>query len=137
MHNTRIQTIVQNKTLTDDVINGVRSTVCSCQTFQGDRNGGLLQVGCLYAWNMQNEQSKDILESCFMHLSAFELILLQTNEWIIFSLLFVVTLMSSSIDVVWFGMFLAAIFQVSVLTRVGVGGGWVAEIKNTAKLSLS
>ena len=91
MHNTRIQIIVQNKTLTDDVINGVRSTVCSCQTFQGDRNGGLLQVGCLYAWNMQNEQSKDILESCFMHLSAFELILLQTNAWIIFSLLFVVT----------------------------------------------
>ena len=46
------------------------------KTFQGDRNGGLLQVGCLYAWNMQNEQSKDIFESCFMHLSAFELILL-------------------------------------------------------------
>ena len=34
---------------------------------------------------------------------------------------------------VWF---LAALFQVSVLSRVGVGGG-VAEIKNTAKLSLA
>ena len=34
---------------------------------------------------------------------------------------------------VWF---LAALFQVSVLSRVG-GRGWVSEIKNTAKLSLA
>ena len=48
----------------------------------------------------------------------------------------------SSVDAVWFGLvwFLAALFQVSVLSRVGggvAGWWWVAEIKNTAKLSLA
>ena len=60
-------------------------------TVYGDRKGGLLQLGCLYAWKMQNEQSKEIFESCFMHFIAFELILLVMNAWMMFALFSLVT----------------------------------------------
>ena len=46
-------------------------------TVYGDRKGGLLQLGCLYAWKMQNEQSKEIL--------------LVTNAWMMFALFSLVT----------------------------------------------